>query len=92
MAARKNRPSCPRELSWLARRVKLKQFKFARRTLPLSPHASAKTRIQRCLYREVDEIWQYCAGGDLTIFNKDHNTVEEGQSQTEAFTTIAMYS
>jgi hypothetical protein len=48
--------------------------------------------MQRCLYREVDEIWQYCTGGNLTIFNKDHDTAEGGQSQTEVFTTIAMYS
>ena len=36
-------------------------------------HASAKTQVQRCLYREVDEIWQYCIGGNLTIFDKDHD-------------------
>ena len=30
----------------------------------------------------VDEIWQYCTGGNLTIFNKDHDTVEEGRSRT----------
>jgi hypothetical protein len=31
-------------------------------------------RIQRYLYREVDEIWQYRTGGNLTIFDKDHDT------------------
>jgi len=36
---------------------------------------AAKTRIQRRLRREVDEIWQYHTGGNLTIFNKDHGTV-----------------
>ena len=30
--------------------------------------------------------------GNLTIFDKDHDAVEEGRSQTEAFATIAMYS
>jgi hypothetical protein len=45
--------------------------------LPLLTHAS-KTRIQRRLCREVDEIWQYRMGGNLTIFDKDHDTTEEG--------------
>ena len=52
----------------------------------------SKTRIQRCLSREVDGIWQYRTGGNLTIFDKDHDAVEEGRSQTEAFATIAIYS
>ena len=30
----------------------------------------------------ADEIWQYRIGGNLTIFNKDHNTAEEGQSRS----------
>jgi len=29
----------------------------------------------------ADEIWQYRTGGNLTIFNKDHDTAEEGRSQ-----------
>jgi len=29
----------------------------------------------------ADEIWQYRTSGNLTIFNKDHDTAEEGQSQ-----------
>ena len=52
----------------------------------------SKMRIQRYLCREVDGIWQYRIGGNLTIFDKDHDAAEEGQSQTEAFATIAMYS
>ena len=40
---------------------------------------SAKTRIQRCLCREVDEIWQYRTGGNLPIFDKDHDTAEGRQ-------------
>ena len=27
----------------------------------------------------VDENWQYCIGGNLTIFNKDYDTAEEGR-------------
>jgi hypothetical protein len=59
--------------------------------LPLLTYVS-KTRIQRCLCREVDGIWQYRTGGNLTIFDKDHDAAEEGRSQAEAFATIAMYS
>jgi len=29
----------------------------------------------------ADEIWQYRTGGNLTIFDKDHGTAEEGRSQ-----------
>ena len=29
----------------------------------------------------ADEIWQYCMGGSLTVFDKDHDTAEEGRSQ-----------
>ena len=35
-------------------------------------------QIQHCLCRDVDEIWQYCTGGSLTAFDKDHGTAEEG--------------
>ena len=50
----------------------------------------------------ADEIWQYRMGGNLTIFNKDHDTAEEGRSQVRqkqsscsqayGFATITMYS
>ena len=30
----------------------------------------------------TNKIWQYRTGGNLTIFNKDHDTTEEGQSRT----------
>jgi hypothetical protein len=30
----------------------------------------------------ADEIWQYRTGGNLTIFDKDHDTAEEGRSRT----------
>ena len=59
---------------------------------------AAKTRVQRCLCREVDEIWQYRTGGNLMTFNQDHGTAEEGLqkqgscSQAYGFATITMYS
>jgi hypothetical protein len=34
---------------------------------------AAQTRIRRRLCREVDEILQYCMGGNFTIFDKDHD-------------------
>ena len=48
----------------------------------------------------VDGIWQYRTGGNLTIFDKDHDTAEEGRSRTASgacsqaygFATITMYS
>ena len=43
-------------------------------TPPLWP----PTRIQRCLCREVEEIWQCRTGRNLTTFDKDHGTAEEG--------------
>jgi len=30
----------------------------------------------------ADEIWQYRTGGNLTIFDKVHDTAEEGRSRT----------
>ena len=40
----------------------------------------------KCKYNAVsaiaDEIWQYRMGRNLTIFDKDHDTAEEGQSRT----------
>ena len=29
----------------------------------------------------ADEIWQYRTGGNLTIFDKDHDTREEGDRE-----------
>jgi len=42
---------------------------------------ASKTRIQRYLYREVDEIWRYRTGGNPTTFDKDHGTAEEGRNR-----------
>ena len=44
----------------------------------MPPIVAAKTRIQRCLYRNVNEIWQCRTGRNLTTFNKDYSTTEEG--------------
>ena len=75
----------------LAGRIKSKTY-AVRSPLNYASTVAAKTRIQRCLCREVDEIWQYCVGGNLTTFDKDHGAVEEGRSRIEAFATIAIYS
>ena len=45
----------------------------------------------------ADEIWQYCTGRNLMIFDKDHDTAEEADregscSQAYGFATITMYS
>ena len=41
--------------------------------------------LPKCKYNAVsaiaDEIWQYRAGGNPTIFDKDHDTAEEGRLQ-----------
>ena len=93
MVALENRLSCPGDLLWLARRTKLKRYTSSS---PLLPHnyaylVAAKTRIQHCLCREVDEIWQYHTGGNLTIFDEDHDTAGSC-SQAYSFATITMYS
>ena len=31
----------------------------------------------------ADEIWQYCMGGNLTIFDKNHDTAEEVVKRSE---------
>ena len=72
------------------------RFLFSPLTTP--PVVAAKTRIQRCLCRYADEIWQCCTGRNLTTFDKDHGIVEEGLqkqsscSQAYGFATITTYS
>ena len=46
---------------------------------PFSPLATPplwppKREDNTCLYREADENWKYRMGGNLTIFDKDHDT------------------
>ena len=72
------------------------RFLFSPLTTPLV--VAAKTRIQRCLCRDVDEIWQCRTGRNLTTFNKDHGTAEKGlqkqssYSQAYGFATTTTYS
>ena len=84
LVALENYSGCPGELFWLARGVKSKQFRtcltYASSFFPLC--LVSKMRIQHCLCREVDEIWQYRTGGNLTIFDKDHDAAEEGQRRS----------
>jgi len=59
----------------------MEDVRFFLSPLTAPPVVAAKTRVQRCLCREVDGIWQYRTGGNLTIFDKDHDTTEECRSQ-----------
>ena len=51
---------------------------------------AAKTRTQRRLRREVDEIWQYRTGGNLTTFDEDHGAAEEGRSRRSCSQAIRL--
>ena len=91
---------CPGESPWLARRIKF----FRRRTLPLllltTPPLWPPKREYNAVSAIAYEIWQYRTGGNLTIFDKDHDTAEEGRlrtasgscSQAYGFATITVYS
>ena len=80
MATRKDLFGCPGDspqLPWRfalvgqGNQVENVRFLFS----PFSPLTMPPLwRIQHCLCREVDEIWQYRTGGNLTIFDKDHDT------------------
>ena len=37
----------------------------------------------------ADEIWQYRTGGNLTIFDKDHDTAEEGIAKSARSKVLA---
>jgi hypothetical protein len=77
---------------------KLPDVRFLFSSLTTPPFMAAKTRIQRCLCREVGGIWQCRMGRNLMTFDKDHGTAEEGLqkqsscSQAYGFATITMYS
>ena len=86
MAARKDHFGCYGELFWLARGIRIEvtqnlpdvrflniRFLF----LPLSPTPLPK-RGYNAVSVVADEVWQYRTGGNLTIFDKDHDTAEEG--------------
>ena len=76
---------------------KLPDVRFLFSSLTTPPFMAAKTRIQRCLCREVGGIWQCCMGRNLMTFDKDHGTAEEGLqkqsscSQAYGFATITIY-
>ena len=71
----------PWRTALVGRENQIEDVRFFLSPLTTPPVVAAKTRVQRCLCREVDGIWQYHTGGNLTIFDKDHDTAEEGRSQ-----------
>ena len=85
MAARKDRFGCPGELSWLARGVELKQFRtcltyaYSFSLLPTPP----PKRKYNAVFIVADEVWQYHTGGNLTIFDKDHDAMEDRSRTAE---------
>jgi len=112
VAARKDYFGCPRELFWLSwgivlvgqgnsRGVELKQFRTLPDVhflfLPLLPIPPPKHKYN-AVSAVADEVWQYRMGGNLMIFNKNHDTAEEvcqqqsSCSQACGFATITMYS
>ena len=82
MATRNGCFGCHGELFWLAGRIKfstclttLPRRTFPQRTLPLLPTPLPK-RKYNAVSAIADEIWKYRIGGNLTIFDKDHDTAE----------------
>ena len=51
--------------------------------LPLSPPLPTPPpkREYNAIPAVVDEVWQYRMGGNLMIFDKDHDTAEEGRQK-----------
>ena len=43
-------------------------------------------REYNAVFAIADEIWQYRMGGNLTIFDKDHDTVEDRSRTAEVLT------
>ena len=92
---------CPGELAWLAGGIKLKTYVSSSPLFYLCLCWPPK-RKYNAASAIVNEIWQYRTGGSLTVFDKDHDTAEEGRSQVRqkqgscsqayGFATITMYS
>jgi len=89
----------PWRIALVGQENQIEDVRFFLSPLTTPPVVAAKTRVQRCLCREVDGIWQYRTGGNLTIFDKDSDTAEKGRSlsacscsQAYSFATITMYS
>ena len=81
---------CSGESFWLARGIKSKQprtcdVRFLNiRFLILSPlPMPLLKREYNAVSAIADEIWQYRMGGNLTIFDKDHDTVEDRSRTAE---------
>ena len=92
MAARKDRFSWPGKLFWLAwgivlvgqgNRIEAIQNLPDVRFLFLSLPTPLPKREYNAVPTVVDEDWQYRTGGNLTIFDKDHDTMED-RSRTAA--------
>ena len=67
----------PWRIALVGQENQIEDIRFLFSPLTTPPVVAAKTRIQRCLCREVNEIWQCCTGRNLTTFDKDRGTVEE---------------
>ena len=86
MATRKDLFGCPGESPWLTWRFavgqenQIKDVRFLFSPLTTSPLWPPK-REYNAISSIADEIWQYRTGGNLTIFDKDHSTAEEGLLQ-----------
>ena len=74
----------PGESPWLAGRIALVGQENWRRTLPLN-YVRPPKRKYNAISAIANEIWQYCTGGNLTIFNKDRDTAEEGRLRSLKF-------
>jgi len=81
--ARKDLFSCPGESPWLAGRIALvgRENQIEDDASSSPPPLWPPKREYNAVSTIADEIWQYRTGGNLTIFDKDHGTAEEGRSQ-----------
>ena len=66
----------PGELSWLARGVELNLPDVRFLFLPLLPTPLPK-RGYNAVSAVADEVWQYRTGGNLTIFDRDHDAMKD---------------
>ena len=93
MAALRNR------LGWPGESNSSEDVRFLFSPLTMPPLWPPK-REYNAVSAIAGEIWQYRTGGNLTIFDKDHDTAEEGRSRTASgscsqaygFATITVYS
>ena len=76
VATRKDLFGCPGESRWLARRIKLRMYASSSPLFYLRLHYGRQNANTTLSLAIADEIWQYHTGGNLTIFDKDYDTVE----------------